>query len=123
MTAGKIVEPCPNPWCIARSPPLPCALKHDGWRVLCECGVASWRKPTEAEAIAEWNTRPEAATITSLTAEVERLRDAMAEARTTISVASSVLYSAEAYQTSNLCDDTIETIDAALAAIQPTDTE
>lgn len=54
---GAALLPCPNPWCIARTPPLLCALKHDGWRVRCECGVSSWRKPTDAEAANAWNTR------------------------------------------------------------------
>jgi hypothetical protein len=119
MTAGKIVEPCP--FCGSAMKEYRERFYHENnAEDRCLIGQIGW----PIEKLALWNTRtPEAATITSLTVEVERLKTALDEARTTISVASSVLYSAEAFQTSNLCDDTIDTIDAALAAIQPTDTE
>lgn len=60
---------CPNPWCTSTTPPLPCALKREGWRVLCGCGVSTFRFPAEAEAIAAWNRRAAEA---ALTAERER---------------------------------------------------
>jgi hypothetical protein len=142
MTAGKIVGFTPGPWTIEDPFDFEVSIVANGdkgpaeWTFIAACtlpdeddhGITSREAHANARLIAAAPTmlatiEQQAATITSLTAEVGRLKKALDEARTTISVASSVLYSAEAFQTSNLCDDTIDTIDAALAAIQPTDTE
>jgi hypothetical protein len=65
---------CPNPWCISTTAPLPCALKREGWRVACACGVQTHRQPTEAEAIAAWNsrTRPEPLAGSGVAGEIHR---------------------------------------------------
>jgi hypothetical protein len=49
------------------------------------------------------------------------LVEALRNARSTLSVATSVLSSVEAYQTSTLCDDEIENIDALLAKLEAGD--
>jgi len=66
------LEPCPNPWCCARSAPLPVKSTYadDAWRVRCECGVVTHRQDTVAEAVAAWNHRPPSA-------REERLREAL----------------------------------------------
>jgi hypothetical protein len=51
------------------------------------------------------------------------LVEALRNARSTLSVATSVLSSVEAYQTSTLCDDEIENIDALLAKLEAGDTK
>jgi hypothetical protein len=48
---------CPNPWCTSTTKPLPVALKREGWRVACACGVSTPRRATEAEAVATWQNR------------------------------------------------------------------
>lgn len=55
---GLSLLPCPNPWCASSTLPLPVGLKRDGWRVLCGCGVGTYRCETRDEAITAWNTRP-----------------------------------------------------------------
>ena len=47
----------------------------NGWHVTCACGVCSWPKPTEAEAITAWNTRTQAAA--EAKAREEGLREAL----------------------------------------------
>ncbi|SCY68759.1 hypothetical protein SAMN05660666_02474 [Novosphingobium aromaticivorans] len=53
------LKPCPNPWCVSTTAPLPIKSTYsdDAWRVRCACGVVTHRQDTEAEAIAAWNTR------------------------------------------------------------------
>jgi hypothetical protein len=53
----EALEPCPNPWCNSTTAPVPVALKREGWRVACACGVSTHRASSEAEAIAAWNRR------------------------------------------------------------------
>ena len=49
---------CPNPWCAGHQViPAALTLKRSGWRVICGCGVGTFRCETEAEAITAWNTR------------------------------------------------------------------
>jgi hypothetical protein len=59
MREAAALKPCPNPWCTSRSRPLlvRSRMASNGWHVSCACGVTSWAKDTEAEAIATWNTR------------------------------------------------------------------
>lgn len=56
------LKPCPNPWCRRKFPPK--AYRHIGSTtryVHCDdCGMDGPTADTEAEAIAAWNTRPEA---------------------------------------------------------------
>jgi len=60
---GKLML-CPNPWCIASNPHA--VLSHSGhwsgWAVKCfTCDVIGPQADSEAEAIAEWNNRPDLA--------------------------------------------------------------
>jgi Lar family restriction alleviation protein len=102
MTAGKIVErlkPCP--FCGGEANFVKGPDKVHPYRGSCaSCGFCTAHHGSFQAAIDAWQSRtPEAATITSLTAEVERLKDALFRAKSWL------------------------TIDAARAAIQPTDTE
>lgn len=53
------LKPCPNPWCVSTTAPLPVKSTYadDAWRVKCACGVITHRQDTQDEAIAAWNTR------------------------------------------------------------------
>jgi hypothetical protein len=53
----EALEPCPNPWCNSTTAPVLVALKREGWRVACACGVSTHRASSEAEAIATWSRR------------------------------------------------------------------
>lgn len=53
------LKPCPNPWCDGKPAYLYGRLRDDGMRYVCaKCGIGPPLAPTEAEAIAAWNTRP-----------------------------------------------------------------
>lgn len=50
--------PCPNPWCVSTSRPLPAfSTRSETWAIVCGCGVRSFGADTEDEAREKWNTR------------------------------------------------------------------
>lgn len=55
-TAQVRLKPCPNPFCVAISPPLPAfSTRSETWRVVCGCGIRSFGSDSAADAIAAWN--------------------------------------------------------------------
>lgn len=49
---------CPNPWCTRTARPLAAfSSRSETWRVVCACGVQTFGRDSEAEAVAEWNRR------------------------------------------------------------------
>lgn len=56
------LKPCPNPWCVSMTAPMPIGLTNgygnrSGWVVQCGCGVKTHRANTRHAAISGWNTR------------------------------------------------------------------
>ena len=63
----SVVEPCPTPWCGYAEGSSIWQGPDDLFQVICdECQVEGPSRPTEAEAIAAWNTRQSASTIEEL---------------------------------------------------------
>lgn len=56
--------------------PVKSSYADDAWRVMCGCGVQTYRQDTEAEARTAWNTRAALTRPTAASAvEVERLKE------------------------------------------------
>jgi hypothetical protein len=69
--AGKELKPCPVPW--GNNPTPRIAPVVNGYRVRCDvCGASGSFERAPAEAIANWNTRPEDLCFAELKDEYDR---------------------------------------------------